>query len=82
MQNWTEENNALLKTFVFASFEDAMAFMQNAATQISILNHHPEWCNVYNKVTVRLTTHDAGNTVTQKDHELAELLDSVFLASI
>jgi 4a-hydroxytetrahydrobiopterin dehydratase len=82
MQNWTEENNALLKTFVFASFEDAMAFMQKAATQISILNHHPEWCNVYNKVTVRLTTHDAGNIVTLKDHELAKLLDNVFLASV
>jgi len=78
MENWKEENNALYKTFVFASFEDAMAFMQSAATKISALNHHPEWSNVYNKITVRLTTHNAGNTVTEKDRKLAALLDIAF----
>ncbi|MFN4913692.1 MAG: 4a-hydroxytetrahydrobiopterin dehydratase [Sphingomonadales bacterium] len=82
MENWKEENNALYKTFVFASFEDAMAFMQSAATKISALNHHPEWSNVYNKITVRLTTHDAGNTVTEKDRKLAALLDKVFESMI
>lgn len=78
MENWKEENNALNKTYVFPTFEQAMAFMQLAATKISALNHHPEWCNVYNRVTVRLTTHDAGNTVTAKDRKLAALLDEVF----
>jgi len=77
MENWTEENNALCKTFVFGTFEQAMLFMQSAAPHISRLNHHPEWQNVYNRVSVRLTTHDAGNTVTEKDRELAKILDDV-----
>jgi 4a-hydroxytetrahydrobiopterin dehydratase len=78
MENWTEENNALCKTFVFASFEAAMLFMQNATPYISQLNHHPEWQNVYNRVSVRLTTHDAGKTITEKDRELTRVLDGVF----
>jgi 4a-hydroxytetrahydrobiopterin dehydratase len=77
MENWTEENNALCKAFVFGTFEQAMHFMQSAAPHISRLNHHPEWQNVYNRVSVRLTTHDAGNTVTEKDRELAKILDAV-----
>jgi 4a-hydroxytetrahydrobiopterin dehydratase len=56
----------------------AMAFMQQASAKISELNHHPEWCNVYNKINVRLTTHDANNTVTDKDRKLADLMDGVF----
>jgi 4a-hydroxytetrahydrobiopterin dehydratase len=80
MENWTEENNALCKTFVFASFEQAMLFMQSAVPHISRLNHHPEWQNVYNRVFVRLTTHDAGNTITEKDRELARVLDGLFAA--
>jgi 4a-hydroxytetrahydrobiopterin dehydratase len=82
MENWKEKNNTLHKTYTFPTFEQAMAFMQLAATGISTLNHHPEWCNVYNKITVRLTTHDAGNTVTDKDRKLAELLDKVFESMI
>ena len=78
MENWKEENNALHKTYTFATFEQAMTFMQLAANKISALNHHPEWCNVYNKISVRLTTHDAGNTVTDKDRKLAQILDEVF----
>ncbi|MBM3400566.1 MAG: pterin-4-alpha-carbinolamine dehydratase [Bacteroidetes bacterium] len=82
MENWTEENNALHKTYLFPSFEAAMAFMQRASGKISALNHHPEWGNVYNKITVRLTTHDAGNTVTDKDRKLAQILDGVFESMI
>lgn len=78
MENWKEENNTLHKIYMFSSFEAAMAFMQHASAKISELNHHPEWSNVYNKVSVRLTTHDAGNVITRKDRELASLLDSVF----
>jgi 4a-hydroxytetrahydrobiopterin dehydratase len=51
--------------------------MLKAAFVIEKLNHHPEWSNVYNKVTVYLTTHDAGNTITQKDRDLAKALDLV-----
>ena len=54
-----------------------MEWMQKASIEIEKLNHHPEWTNVYNKVEVRLTTHDAGNIVTEKDWELARILDAI-----
>ena len=76
--SWINENNALHKTFTFADFESAMHFMQIASEQISIHNHHPEWTNVYNKVSIKLTTHDAGNTITEKDEMLAVALDEIF----
>lgn len=52
-----------------------MSFMQAAGADIDRINHHPEWTNVYNRVSVRLTTHDAGNTVTALDVQLAHVLD-------
>jgi 4a-hydroxytetrahydrobiopterin dehydratase len=52
--------------------------MQIAAKEIAIHNHHPEWSNVYNKVSVKLTTHDAGNSVTEKDEMLAVALDAIY----
>jgi 4a-hydroxytetrahydrobiopterin dehydratase len=76
--SWINENNALHKTYTFADFESAMHFMQLAAKSISIQNHHPEWSNVYNKVAIKLTTHDAGNTITEKDEILALALDKIF----
>jgi 4a-hydroxytetrahydrobiopterin dehydratase len=76
--SWTNENNALHKTFTFADFESAINFMQIAAKEIAIHNHHPEWSNVYNKVSVKLTTHDAGNSVTEKDEMLAVALDEIY----
>ena len=75
MTNWKEENNKLSKTFSFKTFGEAMAWMVKASYEIEKLNHHPEWSNVYNKVHVNLTTHDAGNTITEKDKQLAEILD-------
>ena len=78
MVNWINENNVLLKTYIFADFEAAMHFMQLAAKSISVQNHHPEWTNVYNKVSVKLTTHDAGNTITEKDEKLALALDTIY----
>jgi 4a-hydroxytetrahydrobiopterin dehydratase len=74
---WKEENNALVKTFTFKTFADAMAWMIKASFEIEKMNHHPEWTNVYNRVTVRLSTHDAGNTVTDSDRKLAQLLDNI-----
>ncbi len=76
--SWINENNALHKTYTFADFETAMHFMQIASKQISIHNHHPEWSNVYNKVSIKLTTHDAGNTITEKDEMLAVMFDEVY----
>jgi len=77
MSNWTESNNALQKTFTFKSFGDAMAWMIKASYIIEKMDHHPEWTNIYNKVHVRLTTHDAGNTISDKDRLLAAALDEV-----
>jgi 4a-hydroxytetrahydrobiopterin dehydratase len=75
MIHWKEENNKLTKTFSFKSFGEAMAWMVKASFEIEKINHHPEWTNVYNKVHVSLTTHDKGNTITEKDKQLAEILD-------
>jgi 4a-hydroxytetrahydrobiopterin dehydratase len=72
---WTEAANALHKVFEFESFGQALAFMSSAAPLIEAMNHHPEWTNGYNRVMVRLTTHDAGHKVTDLDHQLAQVLD-------
>ena len=77
MSTWKEENQVLVKTFTFASFEEAMQFMQNATPFISETDHHPIWSNTYNQVVVKLTTHDAGNKVTEKDRKLANYLDEL-----
>ena len=78
MNNWKEENNTLIKTFEFTSFEEAMQFMQDATPFISKTDHHPTWSNTYNRVQVIITTHDSGNQVTEKDHALATYLDKLF----
>ena len=78
MEGWNEENNKLNKTYKFKNFLDATRWMFDVSEAIEELNHHPEWSNVYNKVTVNLCTHDAGNTVTDKDYALAKLLDSAY----
>jgi len=77
MHTWTEHNNALHKTFKFSCFLEAMGWMQKASLEIEKLNHHPKWTNIYNKVIVELTTHDAGNIVTEKDWQLAQILDAI-----
>ena len=73
---WTEADNALSKTFVFADFAEAFAFMTRVALIAEQLNHHPEWSNVWNRVSIRLCTHSAGNTVTEKDREFAQRIDA------
>jgi 4a-hydroxytetrahydrobiopterin dehydratase len=74
---WKEENNTLSRTFVFVNFVEAFAFMTRVAFIAERQNHHPNWSNVYNKVTIVLTTHDANNTVTQKDFDLAKAIDLI-----
>ncbi|MDX2028491.1 MAG: 4a-hydroxytetrahydrobiopterin dehydratase [Alphaproteobacteria bacterium] len=73
---WIYDEDEITKKLVFQSFADAFAFMAACMPEIERLNHHPEWSNVYNKVTVSLTTHDAGG-VTAKDVELAEIMDRI-----
>jgi 4a-hydroxytetrahydrobiopterin dehydratase len=75
---WKEENNQLNKTFEFKNFVEAFAFMTKVALLAEKANHHPNWSNVYNKVQISLNTHDAGNTVTEKDRKLAASIDHVY----
>ncbi len=74
---WQEENNALTKSFQFKDFSEAFSFMTRVAFLAEKMNHHPNWTNEYNKVTIRLSTHDAGNTITQKDRDLAASIDKL-----
>ena len=74
LPGWTCERDALVKTFQFGSFREAMSFMVRASYEAEELNHHPEWTNVYHRVAVRLNTHEAGGKVTAKDVELARRL--------
>lgn len=74
---WQEENNALHKVFVWKDFSEAFAFMTRVAMLAEQHNHHPEWSNVWNAVTIKLTTHSAGNTITEKDRALAKAIDAL-----
>lgn len=78
METWVEKDHALHADFVFADFRAAFAFMTEVAIWAEKMNHHPEWSNVYNKVTFRLCTHDAGNTVTEKDRKLAQAISACY----
>ena len=75
---WIEENNQLKRNFLFKDFKAAFAFMTKVAAIAEEMNHHPTWTNEYNKVDIRLSTHDAGNIVTDKDRKLALAIDKVF----
>ena len=74
---WKEEKNKLYKKFEFKDFSEAFAFMTRVALAAEKANHHPLWTNVYNKVEIWLNTHDAGGIVTDKDRELAKLIDKI-----
>lgn len=76
LNGWKLLNNAIEKTFLFKDFKEAMSVMQHIAFEAEALNHHPEWFNVYNKLNIRLTTHDA-NGITEKDFVLAEKIDVI-----
>ena len=76
LDGWSVMDKKLHKEFQFDSFNQAFGFMTRAAMEIEKMNHHPEWCNVYNKITIELTTHDAGG-VTENDIDLAKILNSL-----
>jgi 4a-hydroxytetrahydrobiopterin dehydratase len=76
---WKEENNCLSREFVFKDFKEAFGFMAEVGIIAEQMNHHPEWTNVYNKVFIKLSTHDAGNVVTDKDRKMATAIDQLFL---
>ncbi|MFZ4543244.1 MAG: 4a-hydroxytetrahydrobiopterin dehydratase [Saprospiraceae bacterium] len=75
---WTTENNYLKARFTFSNFIEAFAFMTEVAMVAEKMNHHPEWTNVYNVVSFSLRTHDANNTVTEKDRLLAATITEIY----
>jgi 4a-hydroxytetrahydrobiopterin dehydratase len=75
---WKEENNQLKRNFEFKNFIDAFAFMTKVALIAEKMNHHPNWSNVYNKVEIALFTHDANDSITEKDRKLAAVIDEIF----
>lgn len=72
-----EANNALTTTLEFKDFKQAFAFMTEVAALAEQMDHHPEWSNVYNRVSIALTTHSAGNTVTDRDRQLAKAITAL-----
>jgi 4a-hydroxytetrahydrobiopterin dehydratase len=78
LDGWAElpDRDAIAKSFKFADFSTAFAFMTRVALKAEKMDHHPEWFNVYSKVDVVLSTHDAGG-LTMRDIELAKFMDSI-----
>jgi 4a-hydroxytetrahydrobiopterin dehydratase len=74
---WEEKNNTLYRKFQFKDFSQAFAFMTRVALAAEKMDHHPDWSNVYNTVEIHLSTHDAGDVVTDKDRKLAKTIDGL-----
>ena len=74
---WEERDGRLRREFEFADFTEAFAFMTRVAFVAERLQHHPDWSNSYNLVVITLTTHDAGNVVTDSDRTLAAAIDEL-----
>jgi len=74
---WEEKNNTLYRKFEFRNFSEAFAFMTRVALEAEKMDHHPDWSNVYNKVEISLSTHSAGDIVTEKDRKLAKEIDGL-----
>ncbi len=72
---WQEDQNKLTKTFRFRDFTEAFGFITKVAIEAEKMNHHPTWTNTWNTVYIELSTHDAGNIVTEKDRHLAAIID-------
>jgi 4a-hydroxytetrahydrobiopterin dehydratase len=77
LPGWKFEANALVKSLRFGSFKEAVSFIVRASFEAEAMNHHPDWSNVYNRVSIRLQTHDAGDRVTAKDVELARRIEKI-----
>lgn len=76
LDGWEYSENALHTTIEFTDFKDCFAVMTRIAFEAEKLNHHPDWSNVYNKLSITLTTHDAGG-LTEKDFQLAQIIDDL-----
>lgn len=78
LRNWIFEDDQIRKTFQFADFSEALAFMVRVGIEAEKDAHHPEFQNVYNRVDIRLNTHDAGGKVTEKDLRLAKKIENLY----
>jgi 4a-hydroxytetrahydrobiopterin dehydratase len=76
---WKEENNQLQRSFEFKDFVAAFAFMTKVAFAAEKMGHHPNWSNVYSKVDIKLFTHEAKDSITEKDVKLSKEIDKIFL---
>lgn len=76
LDGWSFKENGIEKNFVFEDFKEALSVMMGIGIIAEEMNHHPEWFNVYNKLDIRLSTHDAGG-VTQKDIDLATRIEMI-----
>lgn len=74
---WQTLPNTLYRKFTFTNFSEAFAFMTRVAIEAEKMDHHPKWTNVWNTVEIWLNTHDAGDIVTEKDHQLAKRIDAL-----
>ncbi|HEV8285547.1 MAG TPA: 4a-hydroxytetrahydrobiopterin dehydratase [Chitinophagaceae bacterium] len=74
---WTEKDNNLYNKFQFKNFSEAFAFMTRVAIEAEKMDHHPLWTNVYNTVEIWLSTHSAGDIITDKDRQLAKKIDAL-----
>ena len=77
LSGWKQDGDALAKTFTFGTFREAMSFMVRVGFEAEAADHHPDWTNVYNRVAIRLNTHDAGDKVTAKDVALAKKIQAI-----
>lgn len=77
LKGWQVKNNKLHRTLEFGDFSEAFAFMTRVAIEAEKMNHHPEWFNVYNRVTIDLITHDIGNEISNYDVLLAQKIDEI-----
>ncbi len=75
---WQISSSKLYRKFEFKDFSEAFSFMTRVALEAEKMDHHPLWTNVYNTVEIWLSTHDAGNIVTDKDRKLSEKIDAVY----
>lgn len=78
LDGWSYEDDKIIKEFTFPDFREAITFMVRVGFEAESLVHHPDWSNVYNTVLIRLSTHDAGDKVTEKDIKLAKAIEKIY----
>ncbi|MDR9365733.1 MAG: 4a-hydroxytetrahydrobiopterin dehydratase [Balneolaceae bacterium] len=78
LDGWSFEGDTITKDFSFPDFKEAISFMVRVGFEAEALVHHPDWSNVYNSVSITLSTHDAGGKVTEKDIKLAKAIEEIY----